>query len=411
MTTTPMPSKPDRVLGGPSLAPMLTDWWRELLWPRVLTAARLGIRPERLGLGFFAVVLGAVLIEIGLTVDAQLVPAGPVWPWMKPSSAEANLATLWLTYVSVPKALVLGLPITTLIIGPVLLTCWLVMLGAVSRMTACEVSLGEPLSWTDGLRFALEHWKSLLGAILGPLVIVWVIAGVLVLAGLLARWPVTNVIFALVYGVALAAAFLAVMVLVLYILGHNMLIPAVVCEGTDAIDAIQKAYRYAMARPLLLVFYLVLGAIGWLIVVGVVWLIVSWTIGFAARATGTWGGEGYWMIWRPTLDTAAGLGFPAGNLRPAQGAMFSVGASIIRIWVLIPAMLVFAAAVSCGIAVHTVIYLVMRRVCDGQDIAELWIPGMIAGTMKVSLEGRGQVVAESQPPPAPTGNLEQADYQ
>jgi hypothetical protein len=28
----------------------------------------------------------------------------------------------------------------------------------------------------------------------------------------------------------------------------------------------------------------------------------------------------------------------------------------------------------------TVLYLLMRQVCDGQDTGELWTPGLIAGT-------------------------------
>jgi len=35
-----------------------------------------------------------------------------------------------------------------------------------------------------------------------------------------------------------------------------------------------------------------------------------------------------------------------------------------------------------------VVYLAIRRVCDGQDTAEIWMPGMMEGVMTESLRGR-----------------------
>ena len=59
-------------------------------------------------------------------------------------------------------------------------------------------------------------------------------------------------------------------------------------------------------------------------------------------------------------------------------------------------------------SVNTAMYLGMRRVCDGQDWSELWVPGMIAGTMAQSLAGRAKVAEEmgTQRGPAP---LSEAD--
>jgi hypothetical protein len=91
---------------------------------------------------------------------------------------------------------------------------------------------------------------------------------------------------------------------------------------------------------------------------------------------------------------------------PLNPGTYGVAAGIIGFWTLIPVGLVYAAAFSCGVALHTVLYLALRRLCDGQDFAELWVPGMIAGTMAVSLEGRARVAAATAPPPG-----EQADYQ
>src|SRR5690606_13881583 len=110
-------------------------------------------------------------------------------------------------------------------------------------------------------------------------------------------------------------------------------------------------------------------------------------------------------------DGAAGLGHAGDRGVPLQGT-HAFTAALIRLWVAIPVVLFWAAVVSCWVAVCTLLYLGMRRVCDGQDMADLWTPEMIPGTMAVSLEGRAKAAAEAGvTPPAAGAGLEEADYQ
>jgi hypothetical protein len=395
------------VLGESDLTPRLRDWWEELLWPRVLSGARYGLRPGRMGLAFFFLVLATFLIGIGTALDHRW-RGDVVWPWLA-AGHRGYWSTLWMWFVETPRAWVWARPITTIIVGPVVLSAGAVAFGAISRMAASEISTDDSLPWTAGLAFALARWKSLIGAVLGPLVLAWLLTGFLAVGGILSRWPVTNVLFAILYGLALLLAFLTTMVLVIFVLGYWMLIPAVVCEGTDAIDAIQRTYRYVLARPVRLVAYLALGAIGWAIIVGVVWLIAALTIGLAAHATGQWGDSGRSMIWAATLEAGQSLNFAGTEPKP-QGT-FAAGAAIVRLWVLIPVLLVFAAVVSCGLAMSTMVYLAMRRVCDGQDVAELWSPGMIPGTMAMTMESRAMAAAASGAVPAGAASIQEADDQ
>jgi hypothetical protein len=60
--------------------------------------------------------------------------------------------------------------------------------------------------------------------------------------------------------------------------------------------------------------------------------------------------------------------------------------------------------VSCAGSAAAVLYLSMRQVCDGQDLAELWSPGVVEGAMSESMAGRGALTrhaagdAGAQPP-------------
>jgi len=49
----------------------------------------------------------------------------------------------------------------------------------------------------------------------------------------------------------------------------------------------------------------------------------------------------------------------------------------------------------------TLLYLMMRQINDGQDHAELWVPGMIAGTMAESLRIRAEMEARHERTGAP----------
>lgn len=403
----PRTPKPlDRELGTGSLWPILRESWEELLWPRVLGAARLGLRPGRLVLSFFAVVIAGVLLRAGLVIDQSMGGSPPGWEWAG-YPGQGWMLLPWDAYVLLPLRLVvrgpgeMGLPVTTLLIAPLILVAWLVLFGAVSRMTAYEFSLGRRLGWTEALAFAMRRWLALLGAVAGPLVFVWVLALALAAAGWgLMRWPGLNILGGLLYGVNLLISFGAVMVLMGYALGHTLLIPAVVCEGADSIDAIQRAYSYVLARPLRLIIYILLAVLGTVVVGGILLLLAHWTIGVAAEGSAVLAGDRGWSMIR--RGTAQALGFATRG--EPLGGTWGAGAAMVRIWTLLVVVLAWSCLLSCGVAADTVVYLAIRRVADGQDIAELWIPGMVESNMAQAMAGRARAAAE-QGTPQPGGGL------
>jgi hypothetical protein len=400
----PAPAGPSRWRDQPAAASSVSDWVSDLLWPRVLRSAAYGLRAGRLGLGFFAVVIAALLLGIGTSLDRWF--WGPREPWMPDPAASWP----WRAYLSLPYYLVQHWPVTTLVFLPVLLATWLVLLGAVSRLTACEIAQGRFLSWWEGLAFAVARWKSMLGAVLGPLVVVWLIILALAFLGwvfLSLRW--VNVVGGVFYIFPLFAGLLAAGLLAIYILGHNLLIPAVVCEGADAIDSVQRAYAYALARPVRLIIYLALGIISVVVVVGLVSLVVLWGIEFSMRATAHWASpEGQATVVRGTQEAVGDGGLSVVRLLPGGPLdLFSVApsgldralgpelprtwgstAELIRFWTLIPLVALAGVWLSCGMSAATMVYLAIRRVCDGQDVGDIWWPGTIERAMSESMAAR-----------------------
>jgi hypothetical protein len=199
---------------------------------------------------------------------------------------------------------------------------------------------------------------------------VWGIALLLAIAGFfLARWPGVNLLGAVLYGAALLVGFLATFLMLVYALGKPMLIPAVCCDGADALDAIQRAYSYVIAKPLRLALYVGVLIVQGIVLVAVVSVFCAAVVAFTSRSAGAWTGErGERMVGGSRVVRAEEATTPAGD------RLFDAGAAVVRGWNLVPASIPVAFLFSYWTCASTLLYLGMRRVCDGQDMNELWSP-------------------------------------
>src|SRR5690606_18887270 len=90
--------------------------------------------------------------------------------------------------------------------------------GAISRMAATEFAAGRSDGVLEALGFARDRLASLLGAVLGPIGLVWGVALLLAVLGfILARWPGVNLIASLLHGGALLLGLVAMFVLFVYV--------------------------------------------------------------------------------------------------------------------------------------------------------------------------------------------------
>jgi hypothetical protein len=385
--------------------PRLAELTADLLWPRLFQAVPLALKVERLGVALFALVLamlvgslasiwnlenstlfvfrtlgaGLFAIAAGLFgLDAPPIHAGI-------ASIAALPSLVWQTYgwksilLHVPAALILAIA-----------GC------AISRMAACDFSQGVVLPWPKALGFALRKTGSLLIALLAPLAIIAAIAAGIALAGALLGWPGVNIVGALLYGLLLIGAAVAILILACWVLGLPLVIPAIACEGADGLDAIQRAYAYVLGRPLrLLIFAAVALLIAWAATL-VASVFADATVAFTHwAATGISGTGGAALITQASAEDSQLEGADA------------VAARILKVWLAIPEILVWSLALSLYFSASTIVYLLIRQVADGQDWGELWMPGMIEGTMAESMRARAAASGTADTaPPARIGIIE-----
>lgn len=267
--------------------------------------------------------------------------------------------------------------VLTFVLGLPILFIWAIGGCALARMIACDFAQGVILDIQSAVGFAFKKVAAVLGAILIPLAVIGLLVGCVMIGG----WFVFSLIGAttlgsVVYGIFLLIAFLACVLGFLYAAGAPMLIPCVACEGSDWMEAIQRSFAYALGQPLRLVMYLVISLlVAWPI------LLVLDALSDATAAVALWG---VGAINHEAVQTLV-------NTEAEQAPSFA--AKMVRFWSYVPQALVWSFATSFLFASTTILYLLLRQAHDSQDQSEIWMPGLIEGTMAESLRARAQLAA------------------
>lgn len=374
----------------------LDDLTQDLVWPKLLRAGHLALRPSRLGIALIFIIglnlLGSLanreeggqttniirstLIKVVLDVQVMLREAG------QEGGAGARIGSaLFAIFASTPAYLMRTSPWVFFLLLPVMGAWTALCGGAIARSAACDFAQGVGLGWPRSVGFALSRWKALVGALLGPLVIAWGVMLLLAAVGsLLFVFPLVGLLGGLLWPLLLLGGLAAAVMIVAYVAGWPMLVPSVACEGTDAVDAIQHAYSFVFAKPLrLLTYWLIL--IVQMFLVGAVVAAVFWlAIEIAQRSGMQWSGaRGLDALGRIQQHVHDGA---------KRDADWPAIRFMVTLWTAIPLMIPAAFAVSFVWSGSTILYLAMRKIVDGQDMHEIWMPGMVEGTM-ASVEGGG----------------------
>jgi len=281
-------------------------------------------------------------------------------------------------------------PLFTLVFGAWALGISMIGVAAICRTAACQFAAEQYITWTIALTFALKRWIPILGTLALPLVALGLGAAALAVGGVLLAAPGLNVIGGVLYGLALFGAMIAACLILLALFASSLFIPAVAVESADAPDALARSFSFVRNRPLHWVVYVVAALIQGLLGLLIVTLVASLTINFAAWGAGL-------LISSPAIEAVGGGAgltriLPAGSGWDLLGTHRLAGALIV-LWRTVAGGLVAGWVVSYFACATTVLYFLMRKATDDQDLEEIWQPGLIEGTMA---PGRASVVDAGQ---------------
>lgn len=351
---------------------LLHDLTSELLWPRALRTPALALRPGRVMLGMAAVFLATLIGNLSTAwsdrprfSEAVSGPIGEAFSraaaGVTELSGERTLDALR-TLVLLPGSLLHHRPVDTLALGLPIVLLFALFGGAISRSVATEYAASRITEWPDDLRTSGRKLGWSFAALIGPIALASLLLGLVMLGGFTLGVPVVNLLGAVLYAVALLLAFAALAVMVLHALALPMIVPALMAEGTDGYDAVQRSYAYVLARPLRLLTH---GLI--LLVLGAVSIAIARELGRGVVLLTDWAAA------RPGLTSDAGRRVldGQGELSATQPAAHA----IIEGWRSLVAIIVSGFAFSYFFSAGTVLYLHARRICDGQGTGDIWRPG------------------------------------
>ncbi len=355
------------------------DWRNTLLWPALLRAGKLALRPARIGIALFAIVLIGLIgrlpelwlpAEVPAPLETYTQHAASGVELIATGVARFELLAIVDGVVSItargPAAAFATTPWSSIAILLPIAAIWTLAGLAVSRSAALEFSLDRRMPWTRALAFGVQYLISGMGALLGPVLILALLLAVIALLGLPLGWGFTQVIAAILFALSLIIGFAAALIVVGYVAGQPLLLPGVACEGADAFDSIQRTYAYTYGRPLRLVLYLLVIIVQMVVLAFIVYLIANLTRTIA------------WDAARITLsdDTAARLlaGATTDNINDQAAG------EILAFLLSVPRLIAAAILVSFYFTGSTLLYLMLRLVNDGQEPSELWTPESVPGT-------------------------------
>lgn len=346
--------------------------------PLLLKAWSLALRPARLILAATLLALLALIIQFPALLRAlgwlsrTTTPEASVilrenLQQSRDLFAAGSPGEGLLALARTPVALFANHPWATLLMVVPLALGWGILGGAICRSAAVQSGQGRREDWIVSLAFGLARWGQLFVLTLLP----WVCLALLLAVGVGLGWALFGTpgimgAGGVLFFTLIVLAFLCVLIAAANIFASPITMPALACEGTDSVDAVQRGWAYVFARPVrLLLSLLLLGAQLVLMLAVLSWLVEA-TLHVAAWLTTRFADASHAEELRRAILDPTRDGIGGGSVR--------TGLAGVSFWSRVLRLLVPAYALSYFFSAGTILYLSMRRACDGQDPAEIWEP-------------------------------------
>jgi hypothetical protein len=250
--------------------------------------------------------------------------------------------------------------------GILILFIWSFFGGAIARIAALDFARDERPQISEATAFSIAKFGSFFWSPIVPLIFVAVLLLCNVLLGVVGRIPGAGpIIMGLFFALAAVSAFLVVLLLIGTIFGSLFMWPTIAMEGTDAFDAISRAFNYLYARPWKTIWCCLVASVYGLAVTLFVAVFAGWMLHIAEHTVAL--GMGHRFM---------GVGqFLQSSIPPQGSSIPDLWAAIwIRVVHLTVIGLVLGFWASYKISAVTIIYSVLRRDVDGTDMSEVFLP-------------------------------------
>ena len=326
-------------------------------------------------------------------------------------SSDGVADALYAMIVAIPRGMFDTHPWFTLLFGIDVLVVLALASGMLCRMAATQVCSKRVISMGEAACFVSKRWAWYLLTPLMPALFILLVAGVLILAGLVFfNVAYLEVIGSLGYGLLLLLGFVIALVSLLLILALYLMAPALSVEASDGFDAIARSFNYVMFRPWQFAAYII-ASVAYL---AVVYVLVGALAGGAIEATNDAIDVGAFVEADEREATRYEVITTQAVSRDEQGVSLDLSSWIVARWYELLAGFVAALMFSLACCLQTQVYVLMRRSADGTPLdqlgedesEDLWEKSVNAGTPEMSAAATTAPSGDADPQ---SGSLQAGD--
>lgn len=356
-------------------------------WRDIFHAFKMAFDPKKMFLGYAGLLTSLVwcMTAVGFFSALKLVSTTPsLFLKLVLSSAREGIPVLTKSLFSAIIPLDFGELFVLLILVIGLLVIWSLVGGAITRIAALDYAKDESIRLSDALGFARKKFWSYFWSPLVPVIGVFFFALCNVIGGMIGRIPVLGeVAVALGFPLALISGFLMVFIGVIGALGLCFMFPTISVEGSDAFDAMSRAYSYVLSRPKQFLLYCTINTLYGLVCLAVIafvaWLMMS--LSFATVGAGM--GQKFHLVqsFLSHKCNIACLGYCGGySTELTTGGVCFDGrwslkflAGMLLVYVFMVKLAVWSFVTTYLFSAKTIIYFLLRKEIDSTNVTDVYI--------------------------------------
>jgi len=336
----------------------------------ILRGLKMTVDFNRLIFAFVGIVCSViwVLIILGLASALRLTDTAPFEiinsVLFSPRLGLSNLLGIFLASVAtVDWAEYIVLVI--LVVG--FLVIWSIIGGSITRSAALEFARDEKIGFKESLSFASKKFWSYFWSPITPALGVLFFSACNILGGLIGQVKyIGEIAVAIGFPLAIISGFLIIFIGIIGIIGFFLMFPAISAEGSDAFDAMSRAYSYVISKPKhfisLFLSIIICGTIFAFFVCLVACLVMQtsfYTVGF-----------GMGQKFESIREVISG-----GKATMASLDLLSMKFTALMLMVYMALVKVVVGSLVVGFAgsASTIAYFLLRKDVDGTDINDVYI--------------------------------------
>jgi hypothetical protein len=255
--------------------------------------------------------------------------------------------------------------LVVLVVG--LLVIWSIIGGSITRSAALEFARDEKTGFKESLSFASKKFWSYFWSPITPALGVLFFTACNILGGLIGQVKyIGEIAVAIGFPLAIISGFLIIFIGIIGIIGFFLMFPTISAEGSDAFDAMSRAYSYVISKPRhfisLFLGIIICGTIFALFISLVACLVMQtsfYTVGF-----------GMGQKFESIRAVISGGEATIASLDPLS---MKFTALMLMIYIALVKLTLGSMVVAFAGSASTIAYFLLRKDVDGTDISDVYM--------------------------------------